>query len=123
MADKPAFDEKMEKNDFDHGFDLFYTETSSHKMRLQVYSTDLKKHKTKADFEALYDHVEGLFDTVDRKKAERLLSLQRHDSGVCTHVDEGKSLLELPETISLAELAEYLERLYPKKEDDVKEEL
>lgn len=121
-AGKEAFDEKMRKGDFNHGFNLFYTETSTHQMRLHAYVSDLKKYESEADFKGLKDHVFGLFEEIDRPKVERTLAAQLHDADACAHYGEGKSLLDLPDTLTIEELADAFERSN-KKAEPVKEDL
>lgn len=59
---KAAFEERLEKNEFDHGLNLFYTESSSHQMRLQAFAKNLDKFSAEAELIGLKDHVVSLFE-------------------------------------------------------------
>lgn len=76
-----------------------------HDMILNVHVKDLSKYESDEAFEALKDRVFGLFDSIDREKVEARMGRYRHDRDVCTHYEDGVSIMDLPGTMTIDELS------------------
>jgi len=82
-----------------------FTKESHHDLIFNVHVKDLSKYESEKAFDALKDRVFGLFESIDRAKAEQRMGRYRHDADVCTHYADGVSILDKPGTMTIDQLS------------------